>query len=79
MNQIGILSECLFALVGCIEGFENCRPILYLDGTHLKSRFKGCLLSATGKDANDGIVSYLCLLFYVVFSLLAMKLTCLSL
>ena len=63
VNELDRRFERVFICFGgCIEGFENCRPILYLDGTHLKSRFKGCLLSATGKDANDGIVFYLCLL-----------------
>ncbi|KAI8562466.1 hypothetical protein RHMOL_Rhmol03G0039100 [Rhododendron molle] len=38
----------------CIIGFNHCRPFLCLDGTHLKGRFKGCLLAATGKDADQG-------------------------
>ncbi|KAI8561132.1 hypothetical protein RHMOL_Rhmol04G0313600 [Rhododendron molle] len=37
----------------CITGFNHCRPFLCLDGTHLKGRFKGCLLAATGKDADQ--------------------------
>lgn len=33
------------------KGFSHCRPLLGLDGTHLKSKYKGILLAATGVDA----------------------------
>ena len=36
-------------------GFMYCRPVLGLDGTHLKSRFKGILLSATAVDAKGSL------------------------
>jgi MULE transposase domain/SWIM zinc finger len=36
-------------------GFAYCRPVLGLDGTHLKSRFKGILLSATAVDAKGSL------------------------
>ena len=32
-------------------GFSHCRPVLGLDGTHLKTRYQGILLAATGMDA----------------------------
>ncbi|KAL7177357.1 hypothetical protein ACSBR2_030668 [Camellia fascicularis] len=35
----------------CIDGFNHCRPLLFLDGTFLKGRFKGNLLAAT--NLND--------------------------
>jgi hypothetical protein len=38
--------------VGFLDG---CRPIISLDGCHLKGRFGGQLLAATGKDGNDNI------------------------
>ncbi|KAL7249074.1 hypothetical protein ACSBR1_011273 [Camellia fascicularis] len=34
----------------CIDGFNHCRPLLFLDGTFLKGKFKGNLLVATAKD-----------------------------
>ena len=34
------------------SGFGYCRPLLGLDGTHLKSKYKGILLAATATDAN---------------------------
>jgi len=33
-------------------GFAHCRPILGLDGTHLKTKYLGILLTATAIDAN---------------------------
>ncbi|XP_028062973.1 uncharacterized protein LOC114266284 [Camellia sinensis] len=33
-----------------IDGFLHYRPLLFLDGTFLKGRFKGFLLTATAKD-----------------------------
>ncbi|KAL7185432.1 hypothetical protein ACSBR2_027384 [Camellia fascicularis] len=39
----------------CIDGFNHCRPLLFLDGTFLKGKFKGNLLAATAKDDNQGL------------------------
>ena len=36
----------------CTVGFAYCRPLLGLNGTHLKSKYKGILLAATATDAN---------------------------
>ena len=33
-------------------GIGHCRPLLGLDGTHLKTRYQGILLAATGVDAH---------------------------
>ncbi|KAI8546673.1 hypothetical protein RHMOL_Rhmol07G0137800 [Rhododendron molle] len=46
-------SRLFVSFNACITGFNHCRPFLCLDGTHLKGRFKGCLLAATGKDADQ--------------------------
>ena len=37
------------------SGFQYCRPILSLDGTHLKSKYKGVLLTATATDAHESL------------------------
>ena len=34
---------------------ESCRPIIGLDGCHLKWRFRGQILSTTARNANDNI------------------------
>ncbi|XP_028070249.1 uncharacterized protein LOC114272729 [Camellia sinensis] len=39
----------------CIDGFNHCRPLLFLDRTFLKGKFKGNLLAATAKDGNQGL------------------------
>ncbi|KAL7210660.1 hypothetical protein ACSBR1_032090 [Camellia fascicularis] len=42
----------------CMDGFNHCRPLLFLDGTFLKGRFKGNLVVATGKDGNQGYYGF---------------------
>jgi MULE transposase domain/MuDR family transposase/SWIM zinc finger len=37
------------------SGFAHCRPILGLDGAHLKGKYLGILLSATATDANGSL------------------------
>ncbi|XP_028087632.1 protein FAR1-RELATED SEQUENCE 4-like [Camellia sinensis] len=39
----------------CIDGFNHICPLLFLDDTFLKGRFKGNLLTVTGKDGNKGL------------------------
>ncbi|KAE9449725.1 hypothetical protein C3L33_18372, partial [Rhododendron williamsianum] len=41
----------------CKYGFTFCRPILFVDGTFLKSTHNGCLLWACAKDGNQGNIS----------------------
>ncbi|XP_042014955.1 uncharacterized protein LOC121762988 [Salvia splendens] len=36
----------------CVEAFQLCKPVLTVDGTHLRGRLKGKLLCAVGFDAN---------------------------
>lgn len=48
-------SRLFVAFHACISGFNHCRPILFVDGTFLKARHKGCLLAASGKDGNQGL------------------------
>lgn len=48
-------SRLFVSFNACIQGFNHCRPFLCVDGAHLKGRFKGCLLAATGKDGDQGI------------------------
>ncbi|KAL7161207.1 hypothetical protein ACSBR2_041791 [Camellia fascicularis] len=56
--------KCLFfAFEACIHGFKYCRPVLILDGTFLKGRHKGCLLAATAKDGNQGLLKALAEVF----------------
>ena len=46
------------ALSACISDFrEYCRPVIAIDGTHLKGKYKGILFIATVMDGNDQIFS----------------------
>lgn len=40
----------------CKRGFlAACRPVIFIDGCHLKTEFGGVLLTAIGMDPNDCI------------------------
>ncbi|XP_020262751.1 uncharacterized protein LOC109838739 [Asparagus officinalis] len=52
----GRFTRLFICYAACINGFlYGCRPLLFLDGTFLKDRFKGILLSAVAYDGNQGI------------------------
>lgn len=52
-NKFRRLFICFDAwLVGFING---CRPLIFLDETHIKNNYKGCLLVVMAKDANNDI------------------------
>ncbi|KAA0065298.1 protein FAR1-RELATED SEQUENCE 3-like [Cucumis melo var. makuwa] len=40
-----------------ISGWQHCRPVISIDGTSLKNKYGGTLLSASTPDANDQIFS----------------------
>ena len=47
-NQFHRLFTCYCASA---KGFISCKPLLGLDGTHLRSKYQGILLTATATDA----------------------------
>jgi hypothetical protein len=54
--QLDITAENRFQRVficynASATGFSHCLPLLGIDGTHLKTRYQGILLAATGVDA----------------------------
>ncbi|KAL8465306.1 hypothetical protein ACS0TY_034710 [Phlomoides rotata] len=57
------------AFNACIQGFKSCRLMLFINGTFMKGRAKGILLSVTAKDGDNGyfltftILSFVCLFF----------------
>jgi hypothetical protein len=52
----GVFQNCYMALDACKRGFlEGCRPIIGIDGCHIKNRFGGVMLAAVGVDPNDCI------------------------
>ncbi|XP_039118940.1 uncharacterized protein LOC120255115 [Dioscorea cayenensis subsp. rotundata] len=57
IDKDGEQFRCGFFCFGaCLNGFrKGCRPMLFLNGTHLLGRYSGILLGATSKDANEGL------------------------
>jgi hypothetical protein len=50
------LATLYWSYDGCKRGFlEGCRPMICIDGCHIKTKFKGQLLTAVGIDPNDCI------------------------
>ena len=48
--------KCYFSFDACKRGFlEGCRPVICLDGFHIKTKFGGQLLCAVGMDPNECI------------------------
>ena len=45
--------RCFVAFGASLHGFNFIRPLIFLDGTFLKGRYKGCLLGPTCKDGNE--------------------------
>ncbi|XP_012857593.1 PREDICTED: uncharacterized protein LOC105976877 [Erythranthe guttata] len=52
-----IFRRCFFAFGACLVGFKICRPVVMIDGTFLKGKHGGILLSAVGKDGDEGLYS----------------------
>jgi hypothetical protein len=49
-------NTCYMSIDACKRGFmAGCRPIICLDGCHIKTKYGGQILSAVGMDPNDCI------------------------
>ncbi|XP_028104093.1 uncharacterized protein LOC114303140 [Camellia sinensis] len=53
-HQSGRFKRFFVAFNASIQGFRHCRPLLFIDGTFLKGKYKGTLLTATAKDGDQG-------------------------
>ena len=53
MPNTEIFQRVFWSFKPSIEGFEHCRPILSIDGTHLYGKYKGTLLISMGCDGNN--------------------------
>ena len=52
MSNTEIFQRVFSSFKPSIEGFEHCRPVLSIDGTHLYGKYKGTLMNAMGCDGN---------------------------
>ncbi|KAL0243191.1 hypothetical protein GEMRC1_005752 [Eukaryota sp. GEM-RC1] len=48
----GTFERFFFTFQPLVKGFEFLRPVIVIDGTHLRSKYKGTLLAAAGIDTN---------------------------
>jgi hypothetical protein len=57
LNFDGNLFKSLYVSLGaCKRGFlASCRPLICLDGCHLKTKYGGIMLTTVGIDPNDCI------------------------
>jgi len=56
LDKDGRFSHCYFNFDACKRGFlAACRPVICLDGCHIKTKYGGQLLTAVGMDPNDCI------------------------
>ncbi|KAH0675262.1 hypothetical protein KY285_023063 [Solanum tuberosum] len=46
----------VWAFKPCIDGFQTCRPVISVDGTHMYGKYDIKLLIAIGIDGNDNIL-----------------------
>ena len=40
----------------CIDGFNHCKPVIYVDGTFLYGKYRSVLLTAKAVDGNNAIL-----------------------
>ncbi|KAL6557645.1 hypothetical protein OROMI_017995 [Orobanche minor] len=52
----GSFQFVFFALHACVRAFSKCRPVIVIDGTHLRGKYKGIMFIAATKDGNKQIV-----------------------
>jgi hypothetical protein len=56
LDEQSRFKKCYVSLDASKRGFlEGCRPVLFIDGCHIKTRYIGQLLTAVGIDPNDCI------------------------
>ena len=52
----GCFKTLYMSLDGCKSGFmAGCRPLIFIDGCHIKTKYGGQLLTEVGVDPNDCI------------------------
>ncbi|KAL6518212.1 hypothetical protein OROMI_033913 [Orobanche minor] len=54
-DEAGAFEYYFMSLDASIRGFKACRPVIVVDGTHLKGKYNGIMFVAATKDANEQI------------------------
>jgi hypothetical protein len=56
VDEMSRFKQCYMCVDASKRGFlKGCRPVICLDGTHIKTKYRGQLLTAVGMDPNDCI------------------------
>ena len=50
-----IYERVFWAFGASIDGFQYCRPLISIDGTHLYGKYKTKLLITVAYDSNNGV------------------------
>ncbi|CAN1177263.1 hypothetical protein LINPERHAP2_LOCUS32998, partial [Linum perenne] len=53
---VSVFQRVFWSFAPCIIGFYHCLPVMQVDGTFLKGKYKGTLLVATAIDGNRQIL-----------------------
>ncbi|XP_025703925.1 uncharacterized protein [Arachis hypogaea] len=51
-----MFDKVFWAFLSCVEAFKHCKPFVFVDSTHLYSKYGGVLLIAVAKDGNSNIL-----------------------
>lgn len=53
IEDVGYRFKYMFVAMGaCVKGFQFMRKVVVIDGTHLRVKYAGCLLTASAQDGN---------------------------
>ena len=53
---VRVFGRAFWAFEQCVTAFQNCRPVIAVDGTFLTGPYRSTLLVAIGNDANNRLV-----------------------
>ena len=51
-----VLKRVFFSFAMCIEAFQHCPPVIFVDGTFLTGQYRGQILTVIGVDRNNQII-----------------------
>ncbi|KAL5561678.1 hypothetical protein UlMin_031425 [Ulmus minor] len=58
LTQEGRFNYFFFALAASKEGYKLCRPVVCVDGAHLKGKYKWMMFTTVCKDGNNSIFPF---------------------
>ncbi|XP_027348462.1 uncharacterized protein LOC113860033 [Abrus precatorius] len=65
VSNVQILRQVFWSFGHCIRAFQDCKPLVQVDGTHLYGKYKGVLLVVVAQDENQNILQLHLLLLRV--------------